>query len=145
MKGDNPLCLYYFPSYDLYVYASTQAILTDALVSMPFYLGKPEEIRLSCGDILRLSPNREPETQTFDTGYFDFSYWSWHYPPSGYRYQLTDEPTYAISDFDAEYLEDLKMVAGAYGYSPESIDEMFQSGYTPEEIEDLLYCCCGEI
>ena len=141
VKGDNPLCLYYFPSYDLYVYASTQAILTDALVSMPFYLGKPEEIRLNCGDILRLSPNKAPEKQTFDTGYFDFSYWSWHYPPSGYRYQLTDEPTYAISDFDAEYLEDLKMVASAYGYSPESIDEMFQSGYSPEEIEDLLYCC----
>ena len=38
------------------------------------------------------------------------------------------------------------MVASAYGYSPESIDEMFQSGYTPEEIEDLLYCCgIGEL
>ena len=38
------------------------------------------------------------------------------------------------------------MVASAYGYSPESIDEMFQSGYTPEEIEDMLYCCgIGEL
>ena len=99
-KGDNPLCLHCFPSYDLYVYASTQAIL--------------------------------------------FSYWSLHYPPSGYRYQLSDEPADAISDFDAGYLEDLKMAAGAYGYSPEPIDAMFQSGYTPEEIEDLLYCCCGK-
>ncbi|MBR5431242.1 MAG: hypothetical protein IK119_02535 [Bacteroidales bacterium] len=145
VKGDNPLCLYYFPSYDLYIYASTQAILTDALVSMPFYLGKPEEIRLTCGDILRISPDREPEKQTFDTTYFDISYWNWHYPPSRYLSLPSDQPTYTYSDFDAEYLEDLKMVAGAYGYSPDAIDEMFQCGYTPEEIEDMLYCCCGEI
>ena len=36
------------------------------------------------------------------------------------------------------------MVAGAYGYSPDTIDEMFLSGCTPEEIEDMLYCS-GEI
>lgn len=146
VKGDNPICLYYFPVYDIYVYASTQAILTDALVSMPYYMGKYEEIKLTCGDILLLSPDAEPEKQTFNTTYFDVTYWTRYYPPAGYYRGLSAQPTYTYADYEEAYLEDLKMVAGAYGYSPDSIDEMFRRGYSPEEIEDMLYCCgIGEI
>ena len=74
VKGNSPLCLYYFPTYDTYMYTSTKAILLDALSSMLLYFGKPEEIRLSCGDILLLSPTEEPRKESFDTGYFDYSF-----------------------------------------------------------------------
>ena len=137
VKGDNPLCIYYFPSHDLYIYASTQAILSSALVQMPFYLGKPEEIRLHCGDILRLSPEGEPEQASFDTAYFDLFHWpatSW-----GGTRRLSSQPIYI--DYEESYLEDLKMVAAAYGYAPEEVDAMLRDGCSPEEIEDLLYCC----
>ena len=31
VKGDNPLCLYHYPRHGVYLYASTEAILTSAL------------------------------------------------------------------------------------------------------------------
>ena len=146
VKGDNPLCVFYFPSCDLYVYASTNAILTNALVSMPFYLGKAEEHRLTCGDILLLSPDAEPEKRHFDTAFFDVNYWTRYVSPVGYCRGLSAQPTYTYSyyNYEDEYLDYLKTAACAYGYSPDDIDEMLQCGCTPEEIEDLLYCS-GEI
>ena len=145
VKGDNPICLYYFPSYNLYMYASTQTILTNALVSMPFYLGRPEEIPLTCGDILLLSPGAEPEKQTFDTASFDVMYWGWNYYPSSRPRALRAQPAYTWDDYETEYLEDLKTAAAAFGYSPDDIDAMVRAGSTLEEIEDMLYCCCGEL
>lgn len=40
---------------------------------------------------------------------------------------------------DHAYLEELKAVAPAYGYSPESIDRLASHGFLPEEIEEFIY------
>ena len=37
------------------------------------------------------------------------------------------------------YLEEIKSVAAAFGYTPEDIDQLYQEGFTPEELEDALY------
>lgn len=142
VKGENPLCLYYFPLFDLYLYASTQAILTDALVQMPFNLGKPQEIRLACGDILLLSPEIEPERATFDVQNLDIPFWGPFHSSYGY-FQPRPEPNYSDYDEQAEYVEDLKTAAGACGYSSDDIDYLFSLGWTTDEIEDMLYCCAG--
>ena len=142
VKGDNPLCLYYFPSFDLYLYASTQAILNDALTEMPFRLGKAQEIRLTCGDILLLSPDAEPEKQTFDTRNLDFPYRG-HFRSSYSYFWPTPEPTYSDYPEQADYMENLKTAAGAYGYTPDDIDYLLSHGYTLEDVEDMLYCYAG--
>ena len=142
VKGDNPLCLYYFPSCDLYLYASTQAILNDALTEMPFRLGKAQEIRLTCGDILLLSPDAEPEKQTFDTRNLDLPYWG-HFRSSYSYFWPTPEPTYSDYEEQADYMENLKTAAGAYGYTPDDIDYLLSHGYSPEDVEDMLYCYAG--
>ena len=142
VKGDNPLCLYYFPSFDLYLYASTQAILNDALTEMPFRLGKAQEIRLICGDILLLSPDAEPEKQTFDTRNLDLSYWG-HFRSSYGYFWPTPEPTYSDYEEQTDYMENLKTAAGAYGYTPDDIDYLLSHGYTLEDVEDMLYCYAG--
>ena len=142
VKGDNPLCLYYFPSCDLYLYASTQAILNDALVQMPFRLGKAQEIRLTCGDILLLSPGAEPERQAFDTRNLDLSYWG-HFRSSYGYFWPTPEPTYSDYEEQTDYMENLKTAAGAYGYTPDDIDYLLSHGYSPEDVDDMLYCYAG--
>ena len=38
------------------------------------------------------------------------------------------------------YIEDLKCIAAYQGYSPEDIDTMLESGISPDEIEEYLYC-----
>ena len=37
------------------------------------------------------------------------------------------------------YLDELKTVASAYGYSPDMIDRLRSHGFTAEEIEEFLY------
>ena len=39
----------------------------------------------------------------------------------------------------SEYIQDLKSIAGCYGYTAEEIDDMLTNGYTPEEVENMLY------
>ena len=44
---------------------------------------------------------------------------------------------------DSLYLNELKSVAPAFGYTPEQIEALAAEGFSPEELEDFLYC--GEI
>ncbi len=43
-------------------------------------------------------------------------------------------------DFERQYIQDLKSVAGCYGYAPEEIDGLLADGYSIEDIEEMLYC-----
>ena len=36
-------------------------------------------------------------------------------------------------------MDELKSVAGAFGYLPEDVDELLADGFTPEEIEECFY------
>ena len=42
-------------------------------------------------------------------------------------------------DAEQEYLEELKAVACSYGYTPEAVDHMLESGFTVDEVEEFLY------
>lgn len=44
---------------------------------------------------------------------------------------------------DSCYWDDLKSVAPAFGYTPDDIDALAAEGFSPEELEEFLYC--GEI
>ena len=39
-----------------------------------------------------------------------------------------------------DYVDNLKMVAGYYGYDEDEIDELLIDGFTPGEIEEYLCC-----
>ena len=45
IKGNNPLCLYYWRERNLYIYASTEEILKPALSRIPYKLGELEETK----------------------------------------------------------------------------------------------------
>lgn len=44
---------------------------------------------------------------------------------------------------DNSYIEDLKSLAGNFGYSPEDVDTLLGEGFLPEELEAFFYC--GEL
>lgn len=56
------------------------------------------------------------------------------------KYDLSMYTLADILDDRMSYIEELKSVAGGYGYTAEEIDELLITGCTPEEIEDMLYC-----
>ena len=67
VKGENPICVYRFPKYGFYIYASTAEILRDALAHMPYYFGNQETVELHCGDILMIDADGRQTRDTFCT------------------------------------------------------------------------------
>ena len=131
VKGNNPLTLYHFPRLGLYVYASTEQILKKGLKKGVPRMEQPFEVMLREGDILRIDRQGQYTVERFDTrnlwdgtAHFSWPYWD----------------VYAGQD---EYINDLKSVAAAYGYTPHDIDVFLGYGLCPEEIEEIM--CCGEV
>lgn len=54
VKGDSPLCLYYYPERGLYIYASTEEILKAGLKKLHTNFGKSEIISIDRGEILKI-------------------------------------------------------------------------------------------
>ena len=76
VKGDNPMCLYHYPRSGLYLYASTEEILSSALKKMHLGMEKPKRVKTECGDTLRIDADGAVTLSRFDTSAF---WWSW--PP----------------------------------------------------------------
>lgn len=131
IKGNNPLTLYHFPRMGLFVYASTEQILKKGLKKGMPRMEQPFEVMIREGDILRIDRQGQYSVERFDTrnlwdgtAHFSWPYWD----------------VYAGQD---EYINDLKSVAAAYGYTPHDIDVFLSYGLCPEEIEEIM--CCGEV
>ena len=132
VKGDSPLHIIHFPKLKLYVYASTEEILWKALVGTDLFeelkCGVFEEIPVHSGDILKILPDGNIE-------YYKFDYQKY----SGYGFcNWWDYGAYYSSA--TTYLDDLKSVASYMGVSPSDIDELAANGFSPEEIEEYIYC-----
>lgn len=91
-----------------------------------------------CGEILQVSATGHIVREQFDDSQLFSSYidprWRRFYPP------WEKQPVVAS---DSLYLNELKSVAPAFGYTSEQIDALAAEGFSPEELEDFLYC--GEI
>ena len=137
VKGDNPFCLYFFPDCGLYLYASTEEILRQALRKLQVPLGKSRKVPVQCGEILRINQTGRLDRETFD----DSKLFRFRYP----RFLMNDPycRSFPHAEKDTTHLDELKTVALAFGYSPEDIDLLAAQGFTAEELEDLFYC--GEI
>lgn len=139
VKGDNPLCLMRFPRTGLYLYASTEEILSRAIKKLRIPLEKPVRVEASCGDMLKIDAAGRITTSKFDASNLLFNNW----PFSRCSYDLLPWRKTSNRSAEQEYLDDLKSVAGAFGYCPEEIDRLIAEGISPEEIEEYLYC--GEL
>ena len=133
VKGDSPLSIIHFPDKKVYAYASTDEILYKGLISTEFFkeikIGNFEEIDIQEGQILSIHPDGTIKANKFDyinDYYGNYCWWS-----------------YGRSMFSGKsnYADDLKSVAKCHGYDPDTIDELMDEGFTPDEIEEYIYCC----
>ena len=132
VKGNNPLCIYHYPSTGLYLYASTKEILEKAILNIPILCGTHYEVMVSDGEIMSIDSSGKTTRSHFDVSnlasrfsYYD-SYYSYLYEPA-YRRKNT------------RYIDELKSVAAYFGYTGEDIDMLIDEGIDPMEIEDYLY------
>ncbi len=139
VKGDNPLCLIHLPKLGLYLYASTEDILAKAFRRMNL-LETPQKIALDTGDILRIDRHGRMETDTFDAS----NLWAWGYGMGCYGGGVYGGTAIHRTEPD-RYMDELKSVAACYGYSDKVIDRLLSSGFSTDEIEEFIYCGCGEV
>ena len=130
VRGDNPMCIYHFKDAGIYIYASTEAILKNALKKMNFKFGRFEKIDLFSGDILKIDKFGQQTKAEFNADkLFTYSYHYMHW----YEPKKTEEA-------EKEYVGMLKNVAASMGYSKEYVDYLLAEGFTTDDVEDVLYC-----
>ena len=140
VKGDNPLCLYFYPQTGLYLYASTQEILDKALNNIRYIQERPRHIQLDCGDILKVNADGSHEMTQFDTGKLYTCSWLWDYWP---HFPFSLQTTSVQTSARQEYVQQLRSTAGYFGYDPSSVDLMLADGYSLDDVEAMLYA--GEL
>ena len=140
IKGDNPLCIYYYPESGVYLYASTQEILDAALSKIHLLREMPRRILLDCGDILKVSADGSHEVAVFDTSKLFTCSWLWDYWP---RFSLSRQSASVQTSAHQEYVQQLRSTASYFGYDPGSVDLMLADGFSLDDVESMLYA--GEL
>ena len=125
VKGSNPMCLLHFVSLGLYVYASTESILTKALWKVGLSKLKYEQIFLKEGDMIRINKNGEL-LQSIFMMQNDFSNVVWQYSDYDWEDDYTQQE------------ELLLEMCGCYGVSEEDVLLLLDYGYSADEIEEML-------
>lgn len=137
VKGDNPFCLYHFPAQGLYLYASTSAILMQALRKIRMQMGTPQEVHILCGELLRIGREGKITNASFDDRNLFVS------PFRPFLTESLRNSPLRRSKPERTHLDELRCVAMAFGYAPEDVDRLAAQGFTPDELEELFYC--GEL
>lgn len=124
IKGSNPMCLLHFNDIGLYVYASTESIMKNALRRIGLHKFANERIKIDEGDILRIDRNGNITMAEFEPKIYRSKYGSW--------YGLDDSPYYNMHE------EILLAYCGCYGVDSEDVELLLEYGYTCDEIEEML-------
>ena len=125
VKGSNPMCLLHFVGFGLYVYASTESILTKALWKVGLSKLKYEQIFLKEGDMICINKNGELSESSFAMQN-DFSNVVWQYSDYDWEDDYTQQE------------ELLLEMCSCYGISEEDVLLLLDYGYSADEIEEML-------
>ena len=140
VKGDNPLCIYHYPKTGLYLYASTEEILQKALDALHLPLEKPEKINVFCGEILKIDSSGNITRGSFCNDHLKASYYN-SYATHPWSWRCGYDMAYIEAYYGTSYIEELKSVAGAFGYCADDVEHLLEEGFSPEELEDYFYGC----
>lgn len=122
IKGSNPMCLLHFKDIGLYVYASTESIMKNALKRIGLHKFANERIKTDEGDIIRIDKTGDITRSEFEPKLYRSKYMSW-YDDSSY-YNIHEEMLLAY--------------CGCYGVDSEDVELLLEYGYTCDEIEEML-------
>ena len=122
IKGSNPMYMLRFKDIGLYVYASTENIMKNALKRVGLHKFANERIKTDEGDIVRIDRNGYITRSEFEPKLYRSKYMSW-YGDSSY-YNIHEEMLLAY--------------CGCYGVDSEDVELLLEYGYTCDEIEEML-------
>lgn len=126
IKGSNPMCLLHFEMLGLYVYASTESIMKNALRKVNMLSFLYTRIETAHGDIIKIDKNGTITRSEFE-GKEDFRYASFM------RYYDDWE-----EDYYNQHEQLLLDMCNCYGIDENDVILLLDYGYSADEIEDML-------
>ena len=127
VKGSNPMFLIHFEEIGLYVYASTESIMKNALKKVSIKNIPYTKIETTHGDIIRIDSNGYITRFEFENKE-DFRYASWL--------------RYSYDDFEDDYYNQHEQLlfdmCNTFGVDEDDIALLLDYGYSSDEIEDML-------
>ena len=123
IKGSNPMCLLHFPALGLYVYASTESIMKNALKRVWLHKFAYERVQTDEGDILRIDKTGVIERAEFEPRLFRSRYGGWH---------DWEDAMFSVHE------ELLLAYCGCYGVDTSDMELLLEFGYSCDEIELML-------
>ena len=130
VKGSNPMFLIHFEEIGLYVYASTESIMKNALKKVDMKNIPYIKIETAHGDILRIDSNGFLSRSEFEDK-DDFKYTSW----LKYSYDDLDDGYYT------QHEQLLFDICNTFGIDEDDVALLLDYGYSSDEIEDMLMDC----
>ena len=125
IKGSNPMCLLHFEALGLYVYASTESIMKNALRKVNMLSFPYTRIETVNGDILKIDSMGTINRSEFE-GKEDFRYTSFM------RYYDDED------DYYNQHEQLLLEMCGCYGIDEDDVIMLLDYGYSADEIEDMI-------
>ena len=115
------MCLLHFEALGIYIYASTESIMKNALKKIGFHKFDAEKVEVVEGDILKIDENGIMSRAEFE--YITASsHFGW----------------YGSTDYYPIHEELLLAYCGCYGVDSSDVELLLDYGYTPDEVEDML-------
>lgn len=126
VKGSNPMCLLHFEVLGIYIYASTESIMKNALKKVGMLNFPNVKIETAYGDIIKIDNQGNISRSEFESKE-DFRYASFM------RYYDDWEDNY-YNQHEQLLLE----MCGCYGIDEDDVIMLLDYGYSADEIEDML-------
>ena len=101
---------------------------------------KPEKINVFCGEILKIDSSGNITRGSFCNDHLKASYYN-SYATHPWSWRCGYDMAYIKAYYGTSYIEELKSVAGAFGYCADDVEHLLEEGFTPEELEDYFYGC----
>ena len=139
IKGSNPMCLLHFEALGIYIYASTESIMKNALKKVGLHKFVYERVETNEGDILRIDKHGAIERAEFEPKLYRSKYAAWYdsadYYPIHEEILLAYCSMYGVDSSDVELLLE-------YGYSCDEIEEMLMdTNLLHEALRDIKFMC----
>ena len=120
VKGSNPLTIWHFPDLGLYVYASTEEILLNAVRTAKIQENF-RKVKMPSETILQISPDGSTSSIGFDISEGYFSKYQWRF--YDWLEEEESEDDFLLSDEDDSLEDDITLLM-YWGYSSREIDEL---------------------
>ena len=126
VKGSNPMYLLHFEELGIYVYASTESIMKNALKKVGLHKFPYTKIETVHGDIFRIDSNGIISRCEFEDTEYRFTPW--------YRYSYDDFE----DDYYTQHEQLLLDMCNCYGIDEDDVIMLLDYGYSSDEIENMM-------